>query len=177
MINLIPPEGQKRLKREYMLRVAIVFSILFGFVFLLLSVALIPTYVLVSAQIRALSVETTQEESKNDLFKTVEEETKNIEKIVAQIDKVNSTILVTPLLAEVEEQTPPGVVVRSYNVSEEGGVIQKIQLQGVATTREALVRFRDNLEASDRFKKAEVPLADLARDSNLPFNIIVLLDS
>ncbi len=177
MINLIPPQGQKKLQREYVVRTAIVFSILFGFVFMLLSVALIPTYVLVSAQIRALSGDTPQEESKKDLFIAVEEETKNIEKIISQIEKTTSTTLVTPLLAEVSAQTPDGVDIRAYTISEEKGVVQKIQLQGTATTRETLIRFRDNLKASDRFKEAEVPLADLARDSDLPFNISVLLEN
>jgi len=177
MINLIPPEGQKRLQREYTLRAVTVFATLFGLVFVFLSIALVPTYILVSAQIASIQSESTQGGVKSDLLLKVEAETRDIEKIIVQIEKASSTVQVTPLITEIAKLTPEGVTIRSFTVSEEKNVVQKVQVQGTATTRQTLVHFRDNLEASERFKKAEVPLADLARDSDLPFNISIMLDS
>lgn len=175
MINLIPPQGQKKLQREYLFRSTIVFSILFGFVFLLLFAALIPTYVLVSAQINALTTSSLQDSSKAEQYTKIESETKSLEKIISQLEKATSTKQVSPLIDEVVAITPDGVTVQSFTISEEKGIVQKVQLQGTARTRSSLVQFRNALEGSSYFKKADVPLSDLAKDSDLPFNISVLL--
>jgi Tfp pilus assembly protein PilN len=176
MINLIPTEGQKKLQREYQARVVVTFSMLFGFVFLFLGVALVPTYVLVGAQMSSLQSEASQGGTKNDAFLKIETETKDIEKIIAQIEKATSTLSITPLITEVTSLASDGVRIRALTIAEEKGVVQKIQVQGTADTRQSLVAFRDGLEASEWFKKAEVPLADLARDSDLPFSISVMLE-
>ncbi len=77
MINLIPTEGQKKLQREYQVRVVVIFSMLFGFVFLFLGVALVPTYVLVGAQMSSLQSEASQGSTKNDAF---------LKKLISMID-------------------------------------------------------------------------------------------
>jgi Tfp pilus assembly protein PilN len=44
-------------------------------------------------------------------------------------------------------------------------------LEGLAADRRTLVDFQNNLNSSDKFTSASIPVADLAKDKNIPFNL------
>lgn len=172
MINLIPPEGHKTVKREYLLRVGATFGFLFGWVVIFLTVALIPTYVLINAQINAFALEDTTK-GKEDSFKKAEEEVHTTETVLTQLKTVAPRVSASTVIAEIQHRAPASIVFRRFSFGETKGVIDMVQVQGVAPTRESLAQLKSALEASEMFRSAEVPISDLARDAELPFVITV----
>ncbi len=175
MINLIPPEGHKAVKREYILRVGATLAFLFGWVAIFLGIALVPTYVLIDAQIDTFVLEEATEEVKEESFKKAQEEVHTIETVLTQLKTDTSKVLPSVVIAEIQKQSPSNVTFRQFSIDEVGGIIEKVQIQGIAPTRESLARLKNVLEASEMFNTAEVPLADLARDVELPFAITVTM--
>lgn len=57
MINLLPPEAKRVVKKEYMLRVYTIWMFLLASVILIVSVLQIPSFVLAKGQIKALAIE------------------------------------------------------------------------------------------------------------------------
>lgn len=175
MINLIPPEGHKALKREYILRVGATLSLLFASVALLLAVALIPTYVLIAAQLNAFALESAQETKKGDALKDINAEVNMTKELLAQLKTTPEKVPVSAIIEEIQKHTPALVVFDTFYIESGTDGVERIQVQGNAATREALARLKNELESSAMFEKAEVPIADLARDVDLSFAITITL--
>ena len=175
MINLIPPDGRRTLKREYILRVSATVAILLGCVLILLTVALVPTYVLVQAQINAYELEEGLESDEESAYKAMEQEIKQVQDVLARLKAPAPFVLPSMVIEEVTKQTPNGVTYKTFYTQENKGAVHTIQVQGNATTREVLAELKSTLEGSSMFGKVELPIADLARDADLPFAITLTL--
>lgn len=175
MINLIPPEGHKALKREYVLRVGATLSLLFASVALMLAVALIPTYVLIAAQLNAFALESAQETKKVDALKEINTEVDMTKELLAQLKTTPEKVLVSAIIEEIQKHAPASVVFDTFYIESGADGVERIQVQGNAATREALARLKNELESSPMFEKAEVPIADLARDVDVSFAITITL--
>lgn len=175
MINLIPPEGHVIMKREYFLRVGATLLLLFSGVAVLLAVAQIPMYVLIDAQLKSLDLEASQENKNEQALKDAESEVRSIKEVLTQMKSTSTPSTVSIVIDEIEARTPPSVLLKSFSIDASQGVIEKAQIQGTAPTREMLVQMKGLLETSDMFEKAEVPISDLARETDLPFAVTVTL--
>lgn len=175
MINLIPPEGKKVLKREFILRVSGTSAFLLGIVCLILVGSLVPTYVLTSAQIQEYEkrIETVGDTTQK--YKEAEQEIKKIGEVLTQLKSGSSTRPSTELFREVERLASPGIVFKSFQINTDKRVGDSLLVQGVAPTRESLVVFKNALKTSSLFEKADIPISDLARDVELPFTITISL--
>ncbi len=175
MINLIPPAGHKAMKREYILRVGATYAFLFGLVCIVLGVAYVPTYVLVKAQIDTMSIITERERGEEEKLNQIEHEIRTVHEALTQLQSVKESITPSEAIGAIEKVTPFGISFKTFTVSETKGDITAIQIQGTATTREILIRFKREVEAHELFSTAEVPISDLAKDVNLPFTMTVSL--
>lgn len=175
MINLIPPKGHKAAKYEYYLRVAATFCFLFSGVFILLVVAMIPTYVLVGAQIDAFETEKQQLVESSTALTSADAEVKLTKEILAQFKRLPERPESSAIISEILSVAPAQISFTSFIISAHEKTVDSVQLRGQAPTREALADLKRDLEGSDMFEKAEVPIADLARDVDVPFAITVTL--
>ena len=175
MTNLIPPEGKKVVRQEYLFRVGATYGFLFSAVLILLSAALIPTYVLVGAQIEVFEIEKEQSNSDTKALQEIDDEIGAVKEILAQLKRVPDNVLPSILISEIKNTAPNSIKFNNFSVQIENNVIETILIQGEAPTRETLAELKDSIEASEFFDKAEVPIADLARDADLPFSITVTL--
>ncbi len=176
MINLIPPEGHRLIKREYLLRVGGTLCFLFGSVFLVLTVAQVPTYVLIGAQINAFAVEIEEQSNKDDSVKLLDKEIERAQEVITQLKSGTSTTPFTVAVDEIQTLADTTIAFKAFVISEpdKRGEV-KIRAQGTAPTREALAKLKSDIEASPLFEKAEVPISDLARDVDLPFVITITI--
>lgn len=174
MINLIPEEAESVVKREYVFRVGGTISLLLGAVFLVLTIALIPTYVLIGAQITT-SVRQAEESGLSEEFARADSEVKTARNLLRQFTGDVPAVFGSTAIEEIRAAAPSGISFRFFRIEEEKGVLKKVHVQGTASSREALASFRAAVEQSDLFAAAEVPIADLARDVNLPFTMTVTL--
>ncbi len=175
MINLIPPEGHKAVKREYALRVGAALGFLFSGVMILLGVALIPTYILIEAQIATSESEVARETGETEALSNAKNEIRSVKTVLAQLKATPQSVLMSSAIEEIQKNAPANVVFKNFSISAVEGVVTTLLVQGVAPTRESLAKLRDALVASDLFENAEVPISDLARETNLPFTLTVTL--
>lgn len=173
MINLIPPQGQRVARQEYMLRVTSTFFILFGILGLFLTVAYIPTYVLITAQMKVIDAENQQNAPNQEIAREAENEVLQANNIVTQLKASPSSNSYITYIEEILKTAPEGISFKTFTLGTTGGAFDIIQVQGTASTRETLSRFKTALEATDVFIKAEVPIADLVRETDLPFVIAI----
>lgn len=176
MINLLPPAGHAILKREYYLRVGATVCFLLGSVCILLTIALVPTFVLIRAQINASAAQMggTTEESANT-FARVEGDAKTAANVIAQLKAIPQSILPTTIIEAMQDLALTGIQFKTFSITAPGGVITQFQVTGTAATRTSLIQLTQRIEESDMFMKADVPLSDLARNVDLPFAITVTL--
>lgn len=172
MINLIPPEAERVVKREYLFRVGGTLSLLVGATFVVLTVALVPTYVLIGAQINT-SVRETETSGEDEAFREADAEVKTTRELVRQLGGETKGPRTSEAIEAIEALAPAGITLSTFIVEDGKGTIVRVQIQGTATSRETLASYRTAIEGSPLFAKAEVPIADLARDVDLPFTITV----
>lgn len=175
MINLIPPEGLRVVKMEYFLRVGATFCFLFGFTILLITVALIPTYVLVDAQIKTIENSTAEYQKQNETLTTLDQEVRTTMLVVNKLKGGNNTITSSQVIGAIYQSAPSGIVFKSFLVEQDDAGMVSVQARGVAPTREVLVKLKTTLESAELFEEAVIPIGDLARDTNLPFVITISL--
>lgn len=173
MINLIPPAGVRVLKREYLLRVGATCGFIIGVVFLLLTATLVPTYVLTRAQIQEYQTRMKGVGNEAQAFADAEKEAEKTQILLAQLQTNPSTFRASDVVREVERVAPHGIVFKTFSILSTAGVAKTIQVQGTASTREVLIQFKKAIEASDVFEKAEIPIADFAKDVDLPFTVTI----
>lgn len=170
MINLIPPAAQLQVKREYWLRVVIVWLFLLGTAGVIIAVLKIPTYALVHNQLSifADSYETASEDSL--VFKESEAAVKKANataKLLQSGVPVTFSELVTELHSIANESISIETVVLAR--AEEG--VAPIVVGGKSLTRASLAQFNSDLEKSDYFMTAVLPIANLAKDKDISFTI------
>lgn len=175
MINLIPPEGHRVAKREYLLRVGATFGFLFGVTLLLITIAHIPMYVLVDAQIQNIDASVAQYKDNRETTREIDEEVERTKAVLGQLSSVVDAVSVTTLLSEVRRVAPDNITLKSFMIKTDDAGDMSIYVQGIAPTREALATFKVALEGTEMFEEAHIPISDLARDTNLPFAITIAL--
>jgi hypothetical protein len=174
MINLIPPEGHRIIRREYYLRVGATFAFLFGGVCLLLATAQIPRYVLVNAQINALAASEDAGEEREKRVR-LENDVRLAQEIATQLNSSSNIILTSRIIEELLRSSGEDISFTRIQL-EEKEKIDKVQAQGVAKSREALAKLKNDIESSSLFLSAYVPISDLARDRDLPFAITITVE-
>ena len=71
----------------------------------------------------------------------------------------------------IDELAGEAILLTKFNLTPEEGVLNTITLIGVADTRTALANFRDALENHPRYSNVELPISNLAKESNITFTL------
>lgn len=180
MINLIPPKARKSLTHEYWARVVSVWSFLIIGICIVSTLLLVPLFVLLRAQTEALALTNPlhTEGSSEGETKEATKAVKRANAFVVELGKPLPVQSMADILTTIAEAAPEGVRVRNYNiVRESDNSIQSVEVQGNASSRDALSAFRAALERSPRIKSATLPLSDLARERDLPFIVTITFNS
>lgn len=175
MINLIPPQGHTALTHEYVLRVWTVYAAILAGVCAAGAALLIPTYVLVSAQLNVVAVDNARTTEVEGEFARVEEDIAHANTIITQLMENTSDVRISEVIEEVVSHGGQGITFTTFQAVEEKGTLKEIAIQGIASSRGTLSSLKTSLEASPYFTRVELPLSDLARDANLPFAITLTL--
>lgn len=173
MINLIPPDAQKQVKREYWVRVFSVWSFLVGSALLMVIVFHIPAYVLIQNQLLTYLEEFNDATNKSQTMEDSKKVIERANRISEMLAKPNITIPFSKVVADIEEVVGEGIRVEGYTFNRLSTGITPIVVTGKAETRAGLSAFRDALEANSYFKTVTLPLSDLAKDSDIEFSITI----
>lgn len=173
MINLIPPDARRRVKQEYWIRVVSVWMMLIATALLMVALLRVPVYVLVKSQLEAFS-DTYEQATSDDLeFKASEDAIKDANHVGSLLAVTEGSLRFSEVLAAIDSLAGSEIVITSYALTRTDGQVSGITVVGQADTRFALAAFKDALEASDYFESAALPLSNLAKDRDIPFNIVI----
>lgn len=175
MFTLVPIEQKKQLLVEYRLRLLIVglfFVVLF---FFFLTVLLLPSYLTVrSSYLSALQEQqdanrAVAEKNKGDLSHVIDDLRKNLS--VADISIEEPTVLFETITLERGDSIK--IKELSYSAKELPGQFI-IRIKGFANDRKSLTAFQKNLLKYTEFTKVDLPISNLAKDSNITFDMIIV---
>ena len=175
MINLLPSGAKKGVRREYWLRVVTVWVLLLAVALLIGSLLLLPSYVLISAQVSVyeetanrVSAEVASYEDVSTAL--VQANQQSI--FIATESKQNSFSDLVTLFNSFETER---VNITDLQLSRTGVVVDVVQIDGTARDREALAQFRDELLADAAIASVDLPTSNLARAEDIPFSMTVAL--
>lgn len=174
MINLIPPEAQSQIVTEYWFRVVAVWLMMLAVTVGVVAVLLLPAYVLVTNQV---SVNT------NIAAAIVAEsaEQSTTLKLLTQANLYADAVVVSaarpPLLSVFDAiasvTSPEAIIIKNYSFTRSDGALGQIKIDGEALTRRDLISFRDKLTEHPLIEKVNLPIANLAKDKNITFSIML----
>jgi hypothetical protein len=172
MSNLIPPQAHTQVKNEYRLRVLTVWLVLFGSACLVVAVLNAPLYVLIRGQLDAYLTEFAQANVESESFKESEVAVTRANTIGILLSGTKKQEVLSDVIAEIESQSGDGISLTEVELSRnEDGTLKPIILKGIADSRLSLTTFQANLEKHALFKKANLPLSNLAQDRDISFSI------
>lgn len=175
MINLIPAEAKKHLLREYWMRSVTVWFFLWSFALLLGITLLVPSYVLLNLQVKAYSETAQTANEKNANFEAVAKELESASKTAAALSEQLVRPSMTEYLTLLKSLESTNVNVARISFSREGDVVGEMTVSGVADSRQALADFRNRMLDSDLIESVNLPISNLAKDKEIPFELTVTL--
>ena len=173
MINLIPPAAKKKVVKEYWLRVFTIWLFLIGSAFFVVGILNFPAYVLTlsqasiySEQVENAADELESSEASELLIKDANERAVHL---VSKEDGVDFSLL----MEQLESLAGAGITITQFNFERKDNKLGPIKISGIAASRADLTSFDDSIEAHASFSEAELPISNLAKDSNINYQITV----
>lgn len=175
MINLIPPEGKKVVQREYSMRVGTIAAFVCAFSLLVSAAALIPTYVLlIEADKATAASEDKSVPEKVEHYTETVDALKASMMITSQLGKPVDTLQASKIISHLESALSPEIVLEGMHFSEDKNKAH-VEVLGTARSREALRQFVETLKKDVFFVDVQVPVSDLARDTDLIFTATIIV--
>lgn len=175
MINLLPPQARHTPLYEYWARTATVWALLICAACVFAFVLLVPTYVLIQLETKAVASETAGLEEVDSKAAQAEDIVSSTNTLVEELRSGNTGPSISAVADAVDSLVSSTIAIQRYQVNRVDGKLSEVQLEGVADDREALVRFEEAIKAHPLFLSADVPLSDLVRSQGLPFSMTITM--
>lgn len=176
MANLVPPIAKKRITFEYWTRVISVWLGLGGMVAFILAALNAPVYLLIVNQLDAFSSRYADASNQQASFAATETKIVTANNTATLLATMNTVSPLVPFVTELQSLTGSAVTISSYRLNRTGVAIKAVDISGTAADRASLVEFSERVKASELFVEAEIPLSNLAKDRDIPFQISVIID-
>lgn len=172
MFSFLPHDYKKKVMHIYRTRLSILYLI--GLILIsIFSVAmLVPAYMIsisrkveVTAEFDALK-KTLDLKKNNDTESFINEASQKIKASVSSGSKGYISDVIENLINHKGSDIALSDI--SFSKNQDG---LNISISGVALTRDGLLNFVKNLKSADSFKNVDLPVATLAKDKNISFNI------
>ncbi len=178
MINVLPKEEKKALKREYWLRFASVTFSLLSIIGVIATLLLLPSYFF-SISKMALA------EEKLETFNRANPDiaTYDINTTILTINSKLGLLVVKDQAQPVSEKImttilgnlPSGITIENILYTETEAKDTIIEVHGIASDRTALRTYQSTLKENPAIKEADVPLSDFLGKSDIDFTMTITL--
>jgi hypothetical protein len=176
--NLMPPERQSTLTRAYYLRLSVIALWLVIFLAVVAMVLMVPTYVYLSGSARAKEERLATIEAK---FSSTNEASLSsrisaLSRSVTTLSALAKTQAASTVVRSVLELPRPGISITGFSYMPAAQkVAGAITVSGIAATRDSLRNYQLALQGAPFARAADLPVSAYAKDSEIPFAIIVTL--
>ncbi len=180
MMDFLPQDARTAVRREYRLRLGILSALLCAAALSAGAVLLAPAYLSLVYEIDARRVEDARGDTAAETaaYERARAELAEAEALASRLGVSERAPALSALVREIQKTAAQTDALTIAGISYErpaAGVNETVTVQGTAATRETLTWFTAALEQSPRVAHAEVPLAALAAERNLPFTITLTL--
>ena len=175
MINLIPQVAKDKIISEYWIRVVSVWLFIISLASIIISLLLLPVYVLVSAKVDAYSTSANEGAGKVAEYDVSALALTQVNTRAQMLLESGKTKQFSDLVATISVLQGSDITVTELDFHRSGIVPKSVQVNGKATTRQALASFRDSLIALPWVKDVNLPISNLAKDRDITFNISIVL--
>lgn len=171
MFTLLTPEQKKKVLLEYRMRLVTIFLASFLVLVITGLALLVPTYLeakgkLSDANLRKQQLENLiKDKSDENLSKAIKDLKQNL--VAASLED-RSLLGVMKEIIDVKPATL-SIISLNYAYSLEGN--STIEISGIAPTRKTLTDFVRLLEKNSKFKQVNLPISNLAKDSEIDFEL------
>ena len=175
MINLIPPEAKKSIATEYWVRVVTVWLWLLTASAVISAVLLLPVFVLIDTQVSAYRDSVNAAIEKIVTFENVSLELARATTQAQRIMGTDDHVRLSDLVYQLRSLEGTGVALDEVRISRTDGGVSPILITGEAVDRRSLSDFRDRLLANENVSEVDFPIANLAKDRDIPFSMTVTI--
>lgn len=178
LINLLPPERQRALAKEYFVRLGVVAALLLTVLTIAAGILLLPTYVFLSQSAAAKRAQLTSVES---VLSAADEENMSGRLAVLANEAARLVVLekepsASAVVRAVLNIPRPGVILSEFRyVRAEGKAPGTLAVSGTASTRDALRSYQLALRSTPFARTANLPVSAYAKDSNISFTVTLTL--
>ncbi len=178
LTNLLPPERQSALSRDYFLRLGVVSAVLLGILTIVSAALLLPTYVFLT---KSASVKEARLATIEFTLSSADETALSARLAALTSDAAVLTALanvpsVSKVIRTVLAVSRPGITLSGFEYTP---VVNKVPgtlaVSGIAATRDALRGYQLALQGAPFTLSATLPVSSYAKDADITFTITVTL--
>jgi len=173
MINLLPPQYKKELKKEENFKVVLILATTFLIFLISLTLILLAIKIYIQGQVDSLKFLIEKEREKSETPQNIELREK-IEKTSQLTSKLESfyenKLYFSEILGNIFQVIPKGVYLTSLTISKKENMAQ-IFLSGFSPTREILFELKNNLENKEQVSEVNFPPQNWLKSTNIDFTV------
>jgi hypothetical protein len=175
MINLIPKEEKKKRTADFFLRLSAIFLLMASFAVFIACVTILPAYIL-SLQ-KNSSVDQKLKIQKNislpDLGERSLATAKDLDGKLSLMENAekNEFPVSRKIINSIIFNKTSSIKITHISYENDGTLGKKISINGVASSRAALLSFSQALGYDSDFKKVDLPISNFVKESNIPFSL------
>lgn len=178
LMNVLPVEEKKKLKREYWMRFTSVILSLFTVTMVTAILLMFPLYFFSKSKADLA-------ENRLEAFNqsNPEVETESIDKKIAEINtkltlldsKKTDYVVSDELTESIINIKPKGITFSDISYTESGDNSKSIKIMGIASDRSTLRDFKSSLDSIKKFSTVTLPISDFLESSDINFTISITI--
>jgi hypothetical protein len=178
MINLIPNEEKKKMSRDFYLRLLTIFFMMLGGSLLIAYILILPSYFISSTEENVVNEKLKLQE--NELVPLPDPNTlaiiKDLKSKLGLIENAqkNKFIFSEMVINEIILKKMPDIKITGISYQNDPQTGGKININGIAPSREVLLLFRQALEDDIAFSKVDLPISNFIKGSNIKFYLSLI---
>jgi Tfp pilus assembly protein PilN len=178
VINLIPKEEKEKNAKIFYYRLLVLFLFMLGLSIFIGSISLLPAYFI--SNTKYLAVNQKLEAQKNEPLPSLSEETllkvKALNFKLELIEKTqhNQFVVSQRIINAITSNKMPDIKITHISYENDPVKGKKVNIEGTAPSREALLSFRLALEGDKSFKQVDLPISNFVKGSNIQFSLSLI---
>jgi len=179
LTNLLPPERQRALSKEYFFRIGVVITVAVTTLTLVAAVLLVPTYLFLTGSAHTKREHLANIESKLSSAdeKALSVRLATLSSNVASLIALSKAPSVSATMRTILAVSHPDVVLSgfSYTPSVGKNSFGTLEVSGSSSTRDSLRRYQLALQDTSFARSATLPVSVYAQDTDITFTITITL--
>jgi hypothetical protein len=178
MINLIPKEEKKRLRKDFYFRLIGLFFVMIDICILVAMIGILPSYV--AASMKQAVVDSKLGAQKTEEIPLLDQQTLSMItdinaklKVIENAEKSKFSVsqkIINPILANKRAD----IKITQISYGDDPVMGKKVDVEGIAPSREVLLLFSQTLRNDPNFKNIDLPISNFVKGSNIQFSLSLI---